>query len=276
MKKHNFLLWLIVALILSVVAACSQDTPNEKEEEEKVSDNGNTLEQEEHGGHLVVAGAAYVDNFDPIGSISGADYSYYYPVYENLVGMDKELKLIPELAESWETPNDKTIVFHLKEGVKFHDGTSFDAKAVKFNLERVNSDKSVIKDLENIESVEVIDPLTVQINLKEMDSSILTMFADRGGAMLSPTAVEKYGDDYHSNPVGTGPFKVVKTVTDQEVQYEAFEDYWDEGKPYLDKLTFKVMPDENTQINALKSGQVHFIGVSPSNVKVFENDPDFR
>lgn len=273
MKKHSFLLWLIVALTLAVVAGCSDDTSNDKEEK---PEGDSAVEEEAKGGHVIVASAAYVDSFDPIGSISGADYSFFYPVYENLVGLDKDLQLMPELAESWDTPDDKTIVFNLKENVKFHDGTPFDAEAVKFNLERVNSEKSVIKDLENIESIEVIDPVTVQINLKEMDSSILTMFADRGGAMLSPTAVEKYGDDYHSNPVGTGPFKVVKTVTDQEVQYEAFEDYWDEGKPYLDQLTLKVMPDENTQINALKSGQVHFIGVSPANVKVFENDPNFR
>lgn len=275
MKKHNILLFSILLFIVFAAVGCSQTKNTSEKTGEKPA--GNTPEQEDEKGHLVVASAAYVESFDPIRSISGADYSFYYPVYETLVGLDEDSQLMPVLAKTWDIVDDKTIIFHLREGVKFHDGTSFDAEVVKFNIERVNThESSILNDLENIESVEVIDPLTVQINLTEMDSSILTVLTDRAGAMLSPTAIEKYGDDYHSNPVGTGPFRVVKTITDQEVQYEAFEDYWDEGKPYLSQLTLKIMPDENTQINALKSGQVHVIGITPTNIQVFENDPDFN
>ncbi len=272
MRKYRFLLTSIAILILLAVAGCSQVTSNEN----GTTSDGNSVEKEATGSHLVVAAAAYPENFDTVKSISGADYSFFYPVYETLVGLDQEAKLMPVLAKSWNFPDDKTIVFKLREGVKFHDGTPFDAEVVKFNLERVNTAESFLKDLENIESVEVIDPLTVQINLSVMDSSILNVMTDRAGMMLSPTALKEYGEDYHSNPVGTGPFKVVKTISNQEVQYEAFEDYWGEKKPSLDKLTFKIMPDENSQINALKSGQVHFAGASPANVKSLENDPDLK
>lgn len=273
MKKYSFLLFSILILIIIAVAGCSQNSSVNNEEKPEVK----TVEKEENGGHLVVAAAAYPENFDTIKSISGADYTYFYPVYETLVGLDQEAKLVPLLAESWNFNNDKSIVFHLRKDVKFHDGTPFDANAVKFNLERVNTDQSFLKDLENIESVEVIDPLTVQINLSVVDSSILNVLTDRAGMMISPKALKEHGEDYPSHPVGTGPFKVVKTISNQEVQYEAFKDYWQEGKPYLEKLTIKVMVDENTRINALKSGQVHFAaGVSTANVKILENDPNLK
>ncbi|PMY00872.1 ABC transporter substrate-binding protein, partial [Pseudomonas sp. MPR-R5A] len=88
-----------------------------------------------------------------------------YPVYDTLVGYNSELEAVPGLAKSWETPNDKTLILHLQEGVTFHDGTVFDAEAVKFNLDRIRSDQSNISDLSSIESVEVMDESTVQLNL---------------------------------------------------------------------------------------------------------------
>lgn len=262
MKKYSLLFFAVLILtFIFTVAGCSS----------------NSVEKKESDGHLVVAVPAYPENFDTIKSISGADYSYFYPVYETLVGLDQEAKLVPLLAKSWDFLDDKSIVFHLNEDVKFHDGTPFDAEAVKFNLERVNTEESFLKDLENISSVEVIDPLTVQINLSTVDASILNVLTDRAGMMISPTALNEHGEDYPSHPVGTGPFKVVNTISNQEVQYEAFEDYWQEEKPDLEKITMKVMVDENSRINALKSKQIHFAaGISPTNVQTLETDPALK
>jgi peptide/nickel transport system substrate-binding protein len=271
LKKYSCMLLSIILLILFALVGCSNDVSKEGEAKKPENKTG----EPQNGGEITVAQGAAVQSFDPLRSVSGADYSYFYLVYDTLIDLDADGKAVPNLVKEWEFPDDKTILLHLQENVKFHDGTPFDGEAVKWNLERANAEGSNTKDLANIQSIDVIDKTTVKLNLSQPDASIILVLSDRPGTIISPTASEKYGDDYHLHPVGTGPFKVTKHISNQEVVYENNGDYWKERKPYLDKITFKVMSDANTVMNALQAGEIQVSGIAATSINVFEKDPKF-
>ncbi|MDQ0272646.1 ABC transporter substrate-binding protein [Cytobacillus purgationiresistens] len=274
MKRYRKWIYIFLVSLLLIAGGCSSNSSTESGVTVNGSKDGDKNDgKPKHGGSLSIAYDSDISNYDPILGNSGNDHSLLYPVYDTLVSYNSELEPIPNLAESWETPNEKTILLHLREGVTFHDGTAFNAEAVKYNLDRVRSEDSNISDLSSVDSVEVIDDNTVQLNLNRPDSSIILALSDRSGMVVSPAAVEKHGEDFAQNPVGAGPFKMVKWVRNGEIQFEAFKDYWQDGLPYLDKITVKIMPDENTRLNSLKSGQVQFYwNVSPDNSQVLKND----
>jgi ABC-type transport system substrate-binding protein len=150
------------------------------------------------GGTLRAALRAEVSTFDVHKGASGSDHMYLYPVFDTLVRFDDKMSPRPGLAESWETPDPKTLVLKLRKGVKFHDGTPFNAEAVRFNLARAQDRQtsSMASELTSIEQVEVVDPHTVRLRLKAPDASLILAFADRAGMMISPTAVQKLGDQF--------------------------------------------------------------------------------
>ncbi|KKK39831.1 ABC transporter substrate-binding protein [Mesobacillus campisalis] len=269
-----FIAKLLPLLLLAfTLVGCSSDSSSGKNPSSSVGGAQSEEGTPKKGGEITIAYIADSTNYDPIQSSSGSDHPLLWPIYDTLVSFTPELEPQPGLAESWEFTDDKTLILHLREGVTFHDGTAFDGEAVKFNIERINSDDSKIPDLKNIESVEVIDKKTVKLNLKVSDSSLLLALSDKGGMMVSPTAIKEYGDNFSQNPVGAGPFKLVNHIPNGEIVYEAYEDYWEEGKPFLDKMTVKVMSDENTRINALKSGEVDFADIiTPANVQNLKSD----
>lgn len=274
-----FSIWLILLTIMVIIAGCSSES-NSSDDRTKESNDDSTAEvinsddgTPKQGGEAVIAYYTDASSYDPILGGSGADHALLWPIYDTLISFNPELEPQPGLAESWDFPDDKTMVLHLREGVTFQDNTPFDAEAVKFNIERVNSEDSTVSDLKNVERVEVVDSLTVKLHLKQPDSSLLLALSDRGGMMVSPTAVKKYGEDFSQNPVGAGPYKMVKRIPNGEVEYEAYEGYWQEGKPYLDKLIVKIMSDENARINALKSGEIDYAdAISAGNIQSLEND----
>jgi len=158
------------------------------------------------GGTLRVALRAEVSTLDPHKGASGTDHMYLYPIYDTLVRFDEKLNALPGLAESWETPDPKTLVLKLRRGVKFHDGTPFDAEAVKFNILRAQDKKlsAITSELAGIEAVETPDPQTVRLKLARPDAALVLTLADRAGMMVSPTAAQKQGDQFGRNPVGAG------------------------------------------------------------------------
>ena len=184
-------------------------------------------------------------------------------VTEALFDLDPEANLIPRLAESWEQTDETTYVIKLRQGVKFHDGNPFDAEVVKFNLERMLNPETQnvwASEIAQLESVEVIDTHTVQLKTKALLAAFLIPLYDMNGMQLSPAAVQ-VGSGHRFPPVGTGPFKFVEFIKDQHVILERNPDYWQEGKPYLDQLTFRAIPVDSTRLTELRSGGIQLAGV---------------
>lgn len=181
---------------------------------------------------------------------------YILPVVEPLVGVDPVDGFVPtKLATAWTVADDGlSIEFTLREGVKFHDGTDFNAEAVKWNIEQ-----SLAKGaLATVESVEVVDDYTVDFNLKQPDSTIFKALSWYDGIMISPASVEGQTPEFiASTIVGTGPFTFGEFQQDTSVDYLAFDGYWDEGKPYLEGITYTVVPDQNTAKTAFMAGQAN-------------------
>ena len=167
------------------------------------------------------------------------------------------------LAETWELAPDKSsYTFHLRKGVKFHDGTDFNAAAVKWNYEK--SKAAARPQFNDVTSIDVIDTHTVRVTLSKWHSEFMHNFAsDTDCALIiSPTAFEKNGEEWaNTHPVGTGPFRLKDYKQNQYVYWEKNPDYWEKGVPYLDEIQTVVVPDMVTFMAALKAGQLDGGGV---------------
>jgi ABC-type transport system substrate-binding protein len=201
-------------------------------------------------------------------------------IYDGLVRFDSSLKIQPDLATSWSVAADgKTWTFHLRTGVKFTDGTPFDAQAAVFNLNRMispttNNTNRPIWDI--FASAKVIDASTIELVTKAPSGQVLNDLAHASALMVSPAAVQKYGKDYGIHPVGTGPYMVKSFQPGTELDLVANPNYWG-GKPNLAGIDFKSIPDSATRIAALQSGQVDVIDtVPPENVAQLQSDPSVK
>ena len=171
--------------------------------------------------------------------------------------------LIPMLATSWELAPDKShYIFHLRQGVKFHDGTDWNAQAAKWNFDKwIPLERPFLK---TVKSVDVVDDYTIRLNLTAWDSVFLNDIA-RHLVMISPTAYEKNGEEWMNvHAIGTGPFMIKEFARNQLVTYEKNPDYWQEGLPYLDGMEVLQMPDPMTAIAALKKGEVLVLNEVPT------------
>jgi peptide/nickel transport system substrate-binding protein len=179
-------------------------------------------------------------------------------LYDSLLTIDANEALAPLLAETWEVSEDgMTWTVKLRQGVTFHDGTPFNADAVKFNYDRILADKdngwnSVFTP--DIESVEVVDDSTVKFNLKILDVFFgFAILADWGASQLSPKAVQELGADYDKSPVGTGPFTFKSFEADAQIEYAANPNYWG-GAPTIDGITIRIIPEPSTRNIELEAG----------------------
>lgn len=186
------------------------------------------------------------------------------PAVETLVGMTKDGPAPTKLATGWDVaPDGTSITFMLRKGVKFHDGTDFNAEAVKWNLEVI---KDLKKELKIIDSIDVVDTYTVRLNLSEYSNTLLYHLAWYDGCMISPASYEGRDAEYiATHLIGTGPFAVESFSQDTKVVFKKFTDYWDKGRPYLDEMEIILVKDANTARNALLTGQVEVWDYAPLN-----------
>ncbi len=169
-------------------------------------------------------------------------------------------KLEGRLASNWTvSPDGKEFSFKLRDGVKFQDGTPFDAAAVKFSLERTKASNPYVKaTFDLIKDIAVVSPTEVKITLSAPYPAFLSILAQPQAAIVSPTAVQKFGDKFASNPVGTGPFVFKAAQADTNVVLEANPDYF-RGAPKLSKIIYRVIPDASTRRLELESGGVDIV-----------------
>ncbi|WP_027515787.1 ABC transporter substrate-binding protein [Bradyrhizobium sp. WSM1417] len=244
-------------------------------------------ETPQFGGHLRVGYGYEPTSLDPIAGRSGGDQYFFRQIFDQLVDADQSGA--PDASSSLATAseiseNPHAITFTLREGVKFHDGTGFNADAVKKNIDRILDAATKATPRSNmaiISSVEVLGDYKVKFNLSGPWASGLALLADRGGAMSSPTAFTKLLQDYGWNPSGTGPFKIKEVVTGSFVRMVRNENYWGRDKagnklPYLDEITIEVIKDPTVLVSALKTGQIDIAVLPNREVDAFLADKNFN
>ncbi len=192
---------------------------------------------------------------------------------DKLIDTNEKLEFVPRLATSWKVSDEgKTLTFKLREGVKFHDGTPFDAAAVKANIERAKNHKTSRRksEVKSVASVEVIDPTTVAFKLSAPDAPLLAQLSDRAGMMLSPATFDK---PVGASPVCSGPYKFVERVQNDRIVLERFADHWEKDKYNFDKVTFRIIPDSTVRLANLRSGQLDMLErLAASDVKSAKAD----
>lgn len=188
--------------------------------------------------------------------------------YEGLFEFDKDLNIKPLLATEYKASEDGLVyTFKLREGVKFHDGTDFNAEAVKVNLERVLDKSNALaryNQFNKIKSVEALSPYEVKITLAEPFSAFINNLAHPSAMIISPKALEKYGKDINFHPTGTGPFQFVEWKPGETVKMKRNDSYWSkENLAKVDTITFRVITDNNTRAAVMKTGEAHFTNPVP-------------
>jgi peptide/nickel transport system substrate-binding protein len=207
-------------------------------------------------------------------------------MYDTLVRFKPDsFDLAPSLATSWDISSDLMLyTFKLRPGVKFHDGTDFNADAVKFTYDRLLDPNHPFADTGpfpfapgyygSIAETIVVDPLTVQFRLNRQDASLINAFTLNTGRIVSPQAVKTSRKSFAQNPVGTGPFKFVSWDHNVRITLTANPEYWD-GAPALSQLIFRPLVDEQTRITEFLSGGVDVIfDVPPDNIDQVKGNPD--
>jgi peptide/nickel transport system substrate-binding protein len=280
-KAKLFWLFLVCALVLAFVIGC--DTDEEVVDEKKVEEPVETT--------FIVARSTDANTLD-------CGYAYYegeidmmYHLYEGLVRFkDETLAVEPALALNWSVSDDGLIwTFELREGVKFHDGTDFNAEAVEFSFMRILDEEHPYYGLGDqglaymdwllapaIKDVRAVGDYTVEIELNDVFGPFLTYMGVYSQYIVSPTAVETHGEEYYRNPSGTGPFKFLEWRRDEYVKMAAFDGYWGE-KPAIEEVVWKVVPDESTRLMELMAGDVHAIkSIAPAQLATIQGNPDLK
>ena len=279
MKKTLLLAVILVLVIpMAMFATGAQEQTTDSQDGSKM------------GGVLVFGRSGDSVSLDPGRETDGESFYATTAVYDTLVEfVPGETAVKPALAKSWDIADGGlTWTFKLREGVKFHDGTPFNAEAVVFSFERQFKEDHPFysqgpwkywgyMDMDNIvDEVIAIDDLTVQFKLKKVEAPFLANLAMDFASIVSPTAAAKYGDDFKNNPVGTGAFKFVSWNKDSDIVFERNSDYWD-GPVYLDRLILKVIPDATSRWLALQKGEVDLIDFpSAEDLPAMREDKDIQ
>jgi peptide/nickel transport system substrate-binding protein len=224
-------------------------------------------EQPQAGGIWTILVKSRSNAFGYPPRVVGADKDYTAPFFDHLIRLGDDGKYQPGLALTWDVSKDgKTITFKLRQGVTFHDGTPFNAQAVKANLDNLIPPKTTL--LDGITSVDVVDDYTVKLNLPSYNNLILYHFAINPATyMYSPEALKKNGEDWATtHPVGTGPFMLKDYEPNVSLTAVKNPNYWQKGLPYLDGIKISVVTDNMTQTITLKAGQASAIFNAQTNV----------
>jgi len=238
-----------------------------------------TIVTPRRGGTLRYGAGADIVSLDPtnIGDAVSANSSRM--IYEGLTTQNPDLEYIPHLATSWEA-KDASWTFKLRQGVRFHDGSAFNSSSVKFVFDRIlGPEQTLRKGMWTllVDRVEVVDEYTVRFTTKYVDPFFPTRLdGGSSAAIFSADAFKKFGKDLAKNPVGTGPFKFVEWVKDDHLTVERFDGYWG-GMPYLDRVTVRPLPEAETRVIALESGDIQLaIRLNAEQISRVEGNPNLR
>lgn len=282
-KRRTFLLATILLSFSLLLAACSGG-------EETKDESDNSGSESKDGGTLIFGRGADSVGLDPVNITDGESVRVTNNIYERLFVYDENLKLDGNLATDYKVAEDgKTWTINLKEDVQFHDGTDFNAEAVVFNFNRWMDKDNPYHDGDFtyyaflfggfkgdpghiVEYVKAIDETTVEIKLTKKVGPFISYLAVPMLGIASPTAIKEYGEEYYEHPVGTGPFKFVSWSRNDKIVLEKNENYHVDGQPKLDKLIFRVIPDNSSRLTALQTGEIDMMdGMNPDSVEIVKS-----
>jgi peptide/nickel transport system substrate-binding protein len=199
---------------------------------------------------------------------------------DKLFDIDEKLAIVPQLATSYEWSADsKALTLKIRPGVTFHDGEKLDAAAVKYNIERHKTMQGSNRrgELAPVTTVDVVDPMTVRLNLSAPFAPLLAQLADRAGMMVSPKAAQEAGDKFGAKPVCSGPFRLVERVAQDRIIVERYPNYWNKGEIHVDRISYLPIVDSTVRLANLKSGQLDLIErLAPSDVAGLQTDSRFK
>jgi peptide/nickel transport system substrate-binding protein len=232
---------------------------------------------------LVFAASADATTLDPHNTTDTESDQVIMMIYETLIGFDDNMTIVPRLAERWEVaPDGVTWTFHLRKGVRFHDGTPFDAEAVRRNFARVLDPEAKHKRLvlfNMVDSVVAVDDFTVRITTKYPFGAFEPTMAHVSAAIVSPTVAATFGKEFGlgaDRASGTGPYRIVSWKKDQEIVLERHDGYWGEhGR--TPRIVYRPIPEAAARVLALEAGDVDVITRVPSaDIARLEKAPDIR
>lgn len=269
--------WALLVCGALLLAACGPVGDNSSSGGSNASSGGALR----NGGTLTVALADDPDVLDPTLARTLVGRIVFTSMCEKLYDINNSLQVVPQLATALPTisADGKTATIKLRQGVKFNDGTNFDAAAVKKSLDRhrtlTGSQRQ--SELLAVGSVDVVDPSTVRINLKQPFAPLASVLADRSGMVMSPAQLDKLGDKFGTSPVCVGPFKFSNRVAQDRIELVKSDQYYDKSKVHLDKIIYKPIPDDNIRLANLRSGDIQVAdAIQPTDVANVRNDSNLQ
>jgi peptide/nickel transport system substrate-binding protein len=273
-KKRMLYLVIVIVMVMSQLAACKSSTGGGK-------GGGGTLIVGRGGDSVFLTGANASD---------GESWRVSQEIHEPLVKLEgTSTKIVPALAESWESPDATTWTFHLRKGVKFHDGTEFNADAVVFNFDLWSKPDNewrfgrtfeyydtVFGSTNLVSSYKAVDKNTFQLVLSSPSASVLYNLAINSFAIASPTAIKKYGKDYATpagSAVGTGPFMFKEWIPNDHITLVKNPKWWGVG-PKLDSIIFRSIPDNSARFAELQAGTVDQADLAQTDMAAAQADPN--
>lgn len=252
------------------------------------SGSGGSSGEPKQGGRLIIGRSGDSDSLDPQHTIASISWQVFQHIYDPLIGRNLDLEYEGVLAERWEVSEDgKEITFTIRKGIKFHDGTDLTPEAVAFTFTRLMDPATsapAASWISPLQKTEAIDDSTVKMTLSEAFAPLLGNISSAYFGIISPAAVEKYGEDFGQNPVGTGPYKFKEWIAGESITLERNPDYQNfrttsenKGAPYLDEIVFRNIPEEQTQVASMETGEINcLLSVPPHQVKNFQDNPDLQ
>jgi peptide/nickel transport system substrate-binding protein len=232
-----------------LVAACSSGTASAP------ASSGTAAPRQ--GGTITVAIDSDPSTFDPTTDATLGEEQVLVSLYDTPLEIGASGRVAPGLAVSWRFATPEKFVLNLRHGVRYADGTPFTAQSAKFDLNRQRGKSSSYAGLySDVTGIAVTGPSQLTITLKSPDSSFPDVLAGRAAYMVSPTAVRKYGSKFGLHPVGTGPFMLVSYTPNNEAVLKRNPHYWQAGRPYLDGVTYRIIPNDTTKTVAVVSGEL--------------------
>ncbi len=220
------------------------------------------------------------DILDPTQARTFVGRIVFAALCDKLFDIDENLRIVPQLAASYAwSPDAKSLTIRLRPGVVFHDGEKLDADSVKYSINRhlTMPGSNRRGEIAAVTGVDVIDPLSVRLNLSAPFAPLLAQLADRAGMIVSPKAAEAAGANFGARPVCAGPYRFVERVAQDRIVVERFANYWDKDNVHIERVVYLPIPDATVRLANLQAGQLDFIErMAPTDVPAVRQNSRLR